>query len=69
LAEAVLASLTEDEVSRLKAFVEKGGRLVIAGDAFFEGTVPKANQIIADYGERTGSLFLCGCHLLRTYPI
>jgi hypothetical protein len=50
LAEGTLVSLKDEELARLVAFVRGGGRLVIAANAFFVGTVAKANQIIADCG-------------------
>jgi hypothetical protein len=50
LAAGPLAILKDEEASRLRAFVTNGGRLVIACDAFFGGTVPNANRIVADFG-------------------
>ncbi len=50
LADSVLARLNADDIVRLRSFVEKGGRLILACDAFMSGTVPKSNQMLTNYG-------------------
>jgi len=41
-----------DEISRLGSFVEKGGRLILACNAFMVGSVASANQILTNCGMR-----------------
>jgi hypothetical protein len=50
LAEGSLVKASDDEIARLRSWVQGGGRLILACDAFFVGTVPKANQILAGLG-------------------
>lgn len=45
-----LVSATEQDINGLRAFVEKGGRLVIAANHFFGRSVEKANTILDGYG-------------------
>jgi hypothetical protein len=50
LVEAGLLSARDEDVARLRRFVDEGGRLVVTGNHFFQGTVAKANQILQPYG-------------------
>jgi len=50
LAGGTLFRLTPDQIQRLKAFVRKGGCLVLACNAFFSGTIPAANKVASDFG-------------------
>jgi hypothetical protein len=52
LAETGLIYLQEPDVERLKKFVDQGGRVVVAANAFYVGTVAKANEILIPYGLR-----------------
>lgn len=40
----------EEDVKRLRAFAEKGGRLVLTANAFYVGSVKGANAILGGYG-------------------
>lgn len=48
LADSTLVGLSAEEISRVRAFVERGGRLILACNAFMSGSVPQANQILKD---------------------
>ena len=50
LGEGTLVHLTENDAAALDTFVESGGRLVIACNAFFVGTVKMANDLLRDRG-------------------
>lgn len=50
LAESGLLSL--DKTAPFKEFVDNGGRLILCANAFYRGTVAKANEILEDYGLR-----------------
>lgn len=50
LAADELCRLSEWDSTRLHTFVATGGRLIIAANAFFSTTVPKANELLKDYG-------------------
>jgi len=50
LADSTLVKVNADEISRLRSFVEKGGRLILACNAFMSRSVPRANEILAGYG-------------------
>ena len=50
LAEEGLADLQEADTKRVRAFAEAGGRVVVAANAFFRGTVAKANAVLDGYG-------------------
>jgi RNA polymerase sigma factor (sigma-70 family) len=39
-----------DDIKRARAFVERGGRLVLAANAFYRASVPAANKILNGYG-------------------
>ena len=46
----VLAKLNPAAAQRLGQFVSRGGRLILAADAFFVPTAPKANGLLRPYG-------------------
>ena len=50
LAETGLVSARDEDVARLRRFVDDGGRLVVAANHFFQGTVARANQVLKPYG-------------------
>jgi hypothetical protein len=50
LAGDALARLQPAQRTLLRGFVQSGGRLVIAPDAFFQPTVARANELLAEYG-------------------
>lgn len=50
LADSALAGLKEEEIARTRSFVERGGRLLLACNAFMSGSVPHANQVLTNYG-------------------
>lgn len=52
LADNALCNVDDASRDRLFEFVERGGRLLLACDAFFVATVPAANRILADQGLR-----------------
>lgn len=52
LVETGLLAARDEDVTRLRRFVDDGGRLVVAGNHFFQGTVAKANEILKPYGMR-----------------
>jgi hypothetical protein len=45
-----LAGLSPGQVAQLGKFVSAGGRLILAADAFFVPTAPKANGLLSSYG-------------------
>jgi hypothetical protein len=45
-------SLQDSDVVLLKRFVEGGGRLILAANYFFRGTVSKSNELLEPYGLR-----------------
>lgn len=45
-----LLKLTEGDVALLQGFVSGGGRLVVAADRFYRGTVTKANELLIPFG-------------------
>ncbi len=47
-----LVRLLDSDIARLKRFVERGGRAILAANAFFVGTVGKANELLVPYGLR-----------------
>lgn len=47
---AGLSWVAENEVQALQTFVAEGGRLVLAANAFLQGTVDKANSLTAPHG-------------------
>jgi hypothetical protein len=50
VAENGLIHLTEADVNAVRKYAEGGGRVVVAANSFFVGTVPKANEVLADSG-------------------
>ena len=50
LAESCLSGLDNSDVARVRAFAAKGGRVVLACNAFMVGTVSKANAILEGHG-------------------
>ena len=50
LGESELAGLGPAQVDQVRKFVARGGRLILAANAFFVPTVPKANTLLASYG-------------------
>jgi hypothetical protein len=55
LGEVTLCRLDRNTQERLHRFVARGGRLIVCADAFFVGTVPKANDLLQRYGLRIDS--------------
>jgi len=45
-----LAGSNPVRAAQLKKFVSGGGRLILAADAFFVPTTPKANELLSSYG-------------------
>jgi hypothetical protein len=45
-----LHGLTEADVKKLRKYAEGGGRVVVAANHFFVGSVKQANAVTADYG-------------------
>jgi hypothetical protein len=45
-----LMSLCDQDRTRLKAFLDQGGRVVVAANHFYQGSAAKANQIAGPYG-------------------
>jgi hypothetical protein len=43
---------TEKDIAAIKRFLKEDGRLVVAANAFYVGTVPKANALIEPFGLR-----------------
>jgi hypothetical protein len=43
-------ALTPADVKRVRAFAEAGGRVVVAANYFYRGTVEQANLVLAGYG-------------------
>jgi hypothetical protein len=50
LASTGLTELQAADVKRAREFAEAGGRVVVAANAFFRGTVEKANAVLDKYG-------------------
>jgi hypothetical protein len=50
LAESGLISAQTADFKRVRAFAEAGGRVLVAANAFFMGTVDRANAILDGYG-------------------
>jgi hypothetical protein len=42
----------DSDVKRLKDFIERGGRVILAANFFYRGTVAKANELLTPYGLR-----------------
>jgi hypothetical protein len=52
LGETGLIHLTETDVQRLDAFIRGGGRVVVAANRFFRGSVDGLNKVVGSYGLR-----------------
>src|SRR6185295_11049549 len=50
LADSALARINAEDVARVRSFAEKGGRLILPCNAFFSGTIQRANEILSGYG-------------------
>jgi hypothetical protein len=50
LADISLSRITTENVDRVRAFVDQGGRLILPCNYFFRGTVANANLILAGHG-------------------
>ncbi len=50
LATGGLVFLRDEDIERLKSFVSDGGRLVLCANAYFMGSVEKANQLLVPAG-------------------
>ncbi len=62
LADDSLARISPEEVERVRGFVEKGGRVILPCNAFFNQTVPKANEILAGHGLEVEDKDMTGVH-------
>ncbi len=47
-----LCGLQDSDIKTLKDFLDRGGRTILAANAFFVGTVGKANELLVPYGLR-----------------
>lgn len=47
---SALVFLTDEDVKKARAFAEKGGRVVVAANAFMVGSVKAANKVLDGYG-------------------
>lgn len=65
LAGAGLISAGEKDFDKLKTFVRDGGRVVVAANHFFMGTVAKANEFLASFGLRISDVELPGLNLFQ----
>ena len=52
LAGGGLVHLLDPDIAQLKQFVERGGRVILAANHFFQGTIEKANELVIPYGLR-----------------
>jgi len=50
LADSALVNVGADEISRLRSFVENGGRVILTCNAFLSRSVLRANEILAGWG-------------------
>jgi hypothetical protein len=50
LCDGSLVFLTPADVKKVRAFAERGGRVVVAANRFMRGSVAKANDVLAGYG-------------------
>jgi hypothetical protein len=50
LASTGLTELEPADIKRVREFAEAGGRVVVSANAFFGGTVEKANEVLDGYG-------------------
>lgn len=52
LGESCLFQLKAEDLATIKGFVCGGGRVVVAANAFFNGSVARANHVLTDFGLR-----------------
>jgi hypothetical protein len=52
LGQGGLVHLLDSDVENLKRFAGRGGRIVVSANAFYVGTVAKANELLTPYGLR-----------------
>jgi hypothetical protein len=50
LAAGGLTSLRPPDIKRVRRYAEEGGRVVVAANHFFQGTIKRANWVLAGYG-------------------
>ena len=50
LADSALARLGTEEIEHVRSLAERGGRVILACNAFMSRSVPKANQVLTNYG-------------------
>jgi len=50
LASTGLTELQPADIKRVREFAEAGGRVIVSANAFFVGTVEKANEVLGGYG-------------------
>jgi hypothetical protein len=50
LSPEALVFATPEDVKRARQYAEKGGRVVVAANHFFQGSVERANEVLAGYG-------------------
>jgi hypothetical protein len=62
LADDALASISPEDVERVRRFADTGGRVVLPCNAFFHQTVSKANQILAERGLQVQDKDMTGVH-------
>jgi len=52
MGQSCLLGMTKEDVNLLQGFVCGGGRVVMAADCFFRGSVAKANEVLTAFGLR-----------------
>jgi hypothetical protein len=62
LGDIALSDIQPKDVARVRAFAERGGRLILPCNAFFVGTIPKANEILAGHGLMVVTNDMAGTH-------
>jgi hypothetical protein len=50
LGELGVVRLSDDEIVNLRKYVQRGGRVILTANAFFKGTVEKANSVLLPCG-------------------
>ena len=50
LSPEALVFATPEDVKRARQYAEKGGRVVVAANHFFQGSVERANEVLVGYG-------------------
>jgi hypothetical protein len=60
-----LMSARENDFERLRTFVSDGGRVILAANHFFVGTVEKANEFLASFGLRMSDVETPGINLYQ----